>query len=180
MPNLSDPFYEGPELAPDESLDLQETQRFLIFQLGEATFAVDIQSVHRVLRPERFGPVPNMPDFVEGVTSIQGEILPVIHLGKRFRLGGEADPEDQRILLTSLPEQRVALLVDSASEIVDIPVTAFQPPPPIVSGISGEYILGITDWDEKLIILLDFNRVFSVAEIAALAELENEQQKSEG
>ncbi len=174
MSNLLDSSYLGLELAPDESLDLQETQRFLIFQLGEATFAVDIRSVHRVLRPEQLSPVPNMPSFVEGVTAIQGEILPVIHLGKRFRLGGPTNQEDERILLIDLPDQRVGLLVDSASEIVDIPFTAFQPPPPIVSGISGEYILGITDWDERLIILLDFNRLFSAAEVAALAELERE------
>ncbi|NOZ06152.1 MAG: chemotaxis protein CheW [Chloroflexi bacterium] len=174
MSNLLAPSYVGLELAPDESLDLQETQRFLIFRLGEATFAVDIQSVYRVLRPGQLGPVPNMPSFVEGVTAIQGEILPIIHLGKRFRLEGQTDQEDERILVIDLPDQRVGLLVDAASEIVDIPITAFQPPPPIVSGISGEYISGITDWDERLIVLLDFNRIFSVAEVAALAELERE------
>jgi len=169
--NMLESFLWDPESAADEAQSVLETKRYLIFQLGEALFAVDIHTVQRVLSSPETKPIPNAPAFVHGIASVTDAIIPIICLAELFHLGGQADPEDQRLLVVDLPGQRVGMLVDSASEIVDIPADAFQPAPPMVAGISGDYILGVAEWDDRLFILLDLNRVLSVEEISALADL---------
>jgi len=154
----------------------QEARRYLVFQIGDASFAVDILDVQRVLRPQQTSPLPRAPAFIEGVTKIHGVVVPVIALRKRFHLSGNRNPEDERLLLVGVADQTVGLLVDSATEITAVPPSAFQPAPPIVQGIAGEYVVGVADWDDRMLIQLDLARLFSPEEIASLAEMELDSQ----
>ena len=155
-----------------DSEDLPEARRFLVFQLGDASFIVEITDVQRVLRFQATTPVPKAPAFVTGVTSVEGMVIPVIDLPKRFRLGGDGNPEDRRLIVVNLPTGSVGLGVDSATEIEEIPESSFRPAPEIVQGIGGEYIVGVAEWKGRLFIQLDLTHILSVEEIAALADLE--------
>lgn len=157
-----------------DSQALQGARRFLVFQLGDASFIVDIADVQRVLRLQDPMPVPNAPTFVTGVTAVEEAVIPVIDLSVRFQLGGDGDPEDRRLIVVDLPSGSVGLVTDSATAIEAIPESSFQPAPPIVQGIGGEYIVGVAEWKDRLLIQLDLKRVLSVDEIVALAALEVE------
>jgi purine-binding chemotaxis protein CheW len=165
----------GAQQGPRE----QDARRYLIFRIGDASFAVDILDVQRVLRPKRTSPLPRAPAFVEGVTTIRGVVVPVIALRKRFRLSGSRNSEDERLLLVGIANQTVGLLVDSATEIAAVPPSAFQPAPPLVQGIAGEYVVGVADWDDRMLIQLDLARLLSPEEIASLAELTLDSQDNE-
>ena len=135
------------------------------FNLGNEEFAIDILRVQEINRMVEITKVPKSPDFVEGVINLRGKVIPVIDLRKRFSLEATEYTKETRIVVVDIDTKVIGLIVDSVSEVLRLPEDTVEPAPPIVaSGIDSEYIQGVGKLDDRLLILLEMNSIFSKEE----------------
>ncbi len=147
-----------------------EILQLVTFTLGEEEYAVDILKVQEINKMKEITRVPNAPFFMEGVINLRGKVIPVINLRNKFGLMSKENDEASRIMIMDIQGIIMGLVVDSVSEVLRIPSSIVEPTPPLSSDISSEYLQGIAKLDERLIILLDMNRLVGKPEDTALIE----------
>lgn len=172
-----------PEYYATERAEQEEKERLMQlvgFMLGGELFGVDILMVQEIIRSTGITRVPNAPDFVEGVINLRGNIIPVIDLRKRLNMrttkAASQAPQVQEkdwILILNIEGRTTGFIVDQVTEVLKIEEADIEPPPEIiVSGLESQYIHGVCDIGEQLLILLDFNRILMLDEIRKLKEVE--------
>lgn len=134
------------------------------FQLGNEEFGIDILIVQEINRMLEITKVPKSPDYVDGVINLRGRVIPVINLRKRFGLPEKQRDKQSRIVVVNISNRVVGMVVDAVSEVLRLPANTIEPPPPMVSGIESEFINGVGKIGDKLLILLDLNKLLSVKE----------------
>lgn len=150
--------------------------QLVVFRLAGELYGVDIQQVREIIRVPEVTRVPRTPDFVEGVINLRGSVIPVLDLRKRFRLpAGEADRE-RRIVVVEMGEQTLGVIVDAVSEVLRLDQDRIEPPSPYIVNVDSQYITGIARLEDRLIILLDLNKVLSAGEREELERLEEPEQ----
>ena len=135
------------------------------FKVEREFFGVPIAAVKEIIRVPDITPVPDTPEFVEGVVNLRGRIVPVIDMRRRVGVLAAERTRGNRILVLELAGKMVGLIVDSASDIIKISEDAIEPPPDIVSSIGAEYVTGVGKLEGKLIVLLDLTRLLSAEEM---------------
>lgn len=144
--------------AKDELLQL------VSFTIGEEEFGVDILKVQEINRMVEITRVPNAPEYVDGVINLRGKVIPIINLRRRFGMPRKEKDKDTRIIVVELREKVLGFVVDFVSEVLRIPSSVTEPPPSIIAGIKAEYITAIGKLEDRLLILLDLERVLTVEE----------------
>ena len=134
-------------------------------------FAVPITQVQEINRLTNPTKIPNAPDFVEGVINLRESIIPVIDLKKRFNIVKSGQSEDTRIIVVEVSGYTIGVIVDAVSEVLRINEEAIEPPPRFIAGIAHEYLTGVGKVGERLLILLDLDKVFSVEEKSQIATI---------
>ncbi len=156
----------------------QETDQIQLvgFTIGKEHFGVDILSVQEIIRSVRITGVPNSPDFIEGVINLRGSIIPVIDLRKRLNLHqDEGKKTDTWILIIDVENRVTGFIVDSVTKVLKIQSGSVEPPPDIVTaGLHSQYLLGVCEIGDRLLIMLDFSKILEVREIRNLMEFEKE------
>jgi purine-binding chemotaxis protein CheW len=142
--------------------------QLVVFGLADEEYGVGISAVDSIIQLQAITHVPRAPAFVEGVTNLRGKVLPVVDLRKRFGLPAGEATKESRIVVTDLHGQAVGMIVDGVSEVLRVPEEAIEPPSPIVTTVDSAFLTGIAKVDERLIILLDLEKVLSPEEKADL------------
>ena len=148
-------------------------QQLVVFGLGKEEFGIDISRVREIVRLQNITAIPQSMDFVEGIVNLRGQIVPIVDLCKRFDMVGAGAMEEasRRIIVVNMEDQNIGILVDGVSEILRIPDEAIEATPPIVAGgIDSEFIRGVAKVENRLIIVLDLDKIFSLEEKAMLAQ----------
>lgn len=142
----------------------EELETWVTLELANEVFALPVTHVQEILRVTSITAVPHAPKPVRGVTNKRGRVLPVVDL--RVRLGlAEADlTSKSRILVVESKSQLLGLLVDGVHQVVRLPPSDIQPAPPDVMTEQSDYILGVFNLEEALVILLDVHRVLIIPE----------------
>ncbi|MBI5875338.1 MAG: purine-binding chemotaxis protein CheW [Deltaproteobacteria bacterium] len=135
------------------------------FNVGREFFGVNIGAVKEIIRVPDITPVPDTPEFVEGVVNLRGRIVPVIDMRRRVGIQSAERNRGNRILVLELAGKMVGLIVDSASDIIKISEDAIEPPPDIVSSVGAEYVTGVGKLMNGLVVLLDLARLLSAEEM---------------
>jgi len=154
-----------------DSSDKEQLIQLVGFKIGKEVFGVDILMVQEIIRSAPITYVPNSPEFVEGVINLRGSIIPVIDLRKRLNLHREGGYEKEKdwILILDISGRVTGFIVDSVTEVIKIQEESIDPPPDIlVAGLHSQYIRGVCEIDNNLLILLDFNRILLVDEVKKL------------
>lgn len=141
------------------------------FKIGEEEFGVEILKVQEINRVMEITRVPNAPEFVEGVINLRGRVIPVVNLRSRFGLERKPQDKDTRIVVVELTNKVVGFVVDAVSEVLRIPQSLMEAPPPLVAGINAEYITAVGKLEGRLLILLDLDKVISHQQKQKLAEV---------
>jgi purine-binding chemotaxis protein CheW len=151
--------------------DADRLLQLVTFTISSEEFGLDILKVQEIIRTMEITRVPRAPAFVEGVINLRGKVIPIVDLRARF--GMESKPHDSqtRIIVVELNAMIVGFVVDSVSEVLRIQSNTVEPPPPIVSGIDSEYISGVGKLDDRLLILIDINKLLSDAEQGSLSSI---------
>ena len=148
-----------------------ELMQLVTFSIGEEEFGVDILKVQEIIRMMEITKVPRAPEFVEGVINLRGKVIPIIDLRRRFGLSARGHDKHTRIIVIEINNMIVGFVVDSVSEVLRIPSSTVEPPPPVVSGMESEYISGVGKLEDRLLILLDLDRLLSRDEKVSLTSV---------
>jgi len=142
--------------------------QLVTFKVAEEEFGLEILKVQEIIRTMEITKVPRSPAFVEGVINLRGKVIPIIDLRRRFGLDTRAHDQQTRIVVIELGQMIVGFVVDSVSEVLRIPAATVEPPPPIVAGIDSEYINGVGKLPDRLLILLDLDKLLTADERLAV------------
>lgn len=164
------------EDVPSASKASGEIQ-LVLFKMSGSEFGVEIRQVREINRVGEITQVPKSPDFLEGVMNLRGRIVPVVDLKKRFRLPPTEKTNQSRIMIAEVGDQLVGLLVDRVTEVLKVPPSSVSPPPEMVLTIAGEYLSGLVEAKNRLVILLNLPRILRLEEIKALADAEASAQE---
>ena len=146
--------------------------QMVTFKIGEEEFGVDILRVQEIIRIMEITRVPKAPHFVEGVINLRGRVIPIIDLRKRFGLTAREHDKDTRIIVIEINNMIVGFVVDAVHEVLRIPADTVEPPPPaVMGGVDSEYIKGVGKLDDRLLILLDLDRLLSQEEQMELEQV---------
>lgn len=136
----------------------RELLQLVGFHVGGEEFALDILRVQEIIRPQQLTRVPSSPEFMDGVMNLRGKIIPVITLRKRFGLNRVPPDKQTRIVVVEIRGIVLGFIVDSVSEVLRIPADTVEPPPRLAK-VAREYVFGVGKLDERLLILLDADRL---------------------
>lgn len=139
------------------------------FHIGGEEFGLDILRVQEIIRIQELTRVPNSPDFVDGVINLRGKVIPVVALRKRFGLEELAHDKQTRIVVVEVKGTVLGFIVDSVSEVLRIPAETVEPPPRL-GKVEREYVSGVGKLDNRLLILLDVDRLMSDSDDFVLPE----------
>ncbi|HEY9165606.1 MAG TPA: chemotaxis protein CheW [Candidatus Kryptonia bacterium] len=141
------------------------------FVVEHEEFGVDILKVQEIIRTVDITRVPKAPAFVEGVINLRGKIVPVIDLRKRFGIDAKEKDNETRIIVVELTDKVVGFLVDKVKEVIRVEKSIIEPPPELTTSVSANYITGVAKLQDRLLILLDLDKVLSSDEQEHLSEV---------
>jgi purine-binding chemotaxis protein CheW len=155
-----------------------ECEQLVVFELAGECYGVDIGSVNTIIRMQGITTIPMAPEFVEGVTNLRGSIIPVINLRKRFGLPSGERTKASRIVVVEADGQMIGMTVDAVVETLRLPAEAVQPQSPVISSVDSDYLRGVGQQENRLVIILDLDKVLTLNDIESLSKLEKHVGKS--
>ncbi len=157
-------MFESNKVSKNQNKQNDSVMQLVTFKIGEEEYAVDILNVQEINRMVAVTKVPAAPEFVEGIINLRGKVIPIIDLRRRFGFPQLEADKSTRIIVVELSSSVVGFIVDSVSEVLRINSSVTEPPPDIVMSISTDYITAVGKLDDRLLILLDLERVLSNSE----------------
>jgi len=155
--------------AAETPRDLALQGQYLSFNLGAEDYGIDILRVQEIKGWEAVRPLPDTPEYIKGVLDLRGNIVPIIDLRSRFHLTRvEYTPTTVTIVLslqTQVREQIVGIVVDGVSDVLDIENEEVRRVPELGTQINTRYITGMVTRGERMILLLDADRLFDSREL---------------
>ncbi len=142
------------------------------FRLRDEEFGVDIGSVREIIRVADITHIPEAPSFLHGLTNLRGQVIAVIDLARQFGLAPQQDlPETAKIVVTEIKGQTVGMLVDEVPEVLKISAENIEAAPELVqTEVRTDYIKGVAKSDNRLIILLDLEKLLAPHEVEELTK----------
>ena len=137
-------------------------RQFVTFRLADGEYGIPINEIQEIDRSSRMTRIPKSPDYVDGVTNLRGEVIPVINARKRFDLPARDADEATRVIILDVGGSKMGLLVDSVRQVLNLHQNDIAPPPAsLSSGVDEQYISGIgkVDGGKRMIVLLNVARV---------------------
>lgn len=142
--------------------DDQGRLELLCFNLSDEEYAIEINDVREIVKMVDITEVPKTPGFMLGIISLRGVIIPLMDL--RMRLGLEACSYNAktRIIIASADDRKMGMVVDAVTEVVGLKKGILEPPPSLLKDINTELLKGVGRYDERLLIIPNFARVFDI------------------
>ncbi|PLX73816.1 MAG: hypothetical protein C0614_12500 [Desulfuromonas sp.] len=164
--------HQGFELATEETYQQTLTNRddqadedvrqYLAFHLDREEYAMDIRQISEIIKVRELTEIPRVPDFVLGVISLRGLVVPVFDLSQRLQLGKARLSAASRIVVCQVDDSVVGLLVDSINQVIHLPPRQLEPPPGSLSGLDREMIAGVGRFQGSIMIILNLSKVMNV------------------
>jgi purine-binding chemotaxis protein CheW len=133
--------------------------QYLTFTLGEEEYGLDILKVQEIKGYDRATPLPDSPPCVKGVINLRGTVVPVVDVRSRFSMGEVAEDGESVVIVVTIDERLTGLLVDAVKDVLTILEENIQPAPEITRGADSDLIGGIGQFGERMVTLLDIERV---------------------
>lgn len=142
----------------------QESMKVIVFQLADKEYAIPISNVQGIEKLMHITRVPKTRPYVKGVINLRGVVTPIIDLRERFGLSSQKLDDSVRIIIIQLDEIEVGFIVDSANDVIDIPLSAIEPQPEVVGVKEESFISGVSKIQNRLLILLHLDKVLDLPE----------------
>jgi len=147
-----------------------DTTQYLTFKLGEEMFALDIAKVREVLDFTNVTRVPRTPDFMRGVINLRGSVVPVVDLRRKFNMSISENTVNTCIIISEVTVDGdttvLGCLADSVQEVIDLEPESIAPAPRIGTKLRTEFIKGMGKQNDRFVIILDIDQVFSADDLA--------------
>lgn len=145
--------------------------QLIVFNLGDEEYGASIDQVREIIRTRVITPIPNSPDFIDGLTNVRGEIAVVIDLKNRFFLPTKKEIKEKHIIMTEQDKNLFGLKVDEVTEVLRIPEIEIKTAPELATKVDTDYMRGVLTIENRLIIMLDLKKVLSEEELTKLSEI---------
>lgn len=149
------------EERSDELVLSEQDRQWLTFFLQGEEYAMDIETVNEIIKPREITDIPRVPDFILGIVSLRGIVVPVYDLARRLNLGEVEVGPQSRIIVCHHGDGLIGLLVDSIAQVVRLNERKIETPPAMLSGLDREFIAGIGRFQGRMLILLQLHNVLN-------------------
>ena len=145
--------------------------QLVVFELANEFYGIDIAVVESIIKMQAITQLPQTPAYIKGVTNLRGTVLPVIDLRTRFGLETQKDTKQTRVIIVTMGSVKVGVMVDGVSEVLRISDESIEPLPPMVNSVNSDFLKGIVRLEDRLIILLEVEKVLDLHEQQTLAAM---------
>src|SRR5689334_6372532 len=139
------------------------------FRLDNEDYAIAITKIQEIILMKPITRIPQVPDFIEGLINLRGSVIPVINLRKRFGLAPRELDDETRTIVVNVHDKTVGCIVDAVTQVMRISRDQIQPPPLGVLAVNHQYLAGLAKLDDRLMIILDIDKLFEPEELATPA-----------
>jgi purine-binding chemotaxis protein CheW len=142
--------------------------QIVVFTLNDEVCGVETKQVKEIVKYEVITKMPKMPQFVDGIISLRGTVVPVVNLNKRFGLGNTEITKKTKIIITDLDGKLIGFIVNDVSEIIKLPPESIENTPELIRKIDNSYLKNVGKKGEELISVLDLSMILTDTEIKSL------------
>jgi purine-binding chemotaxis protein CheW len=149
-----------------------ELIQLVSFLLANEEYGVEVLKVREIIRMPTITKMPNTPSYVEGIINLRGKVIPIISMRSRFGLPGNGNSINTRIIIMDVAGSLTGFIVDGVSEVIRFQSGDIQPPPSMVlsGGIGQEFITGVFNHADRLLVIMDVDRMFTQDERDSFSE----------
>ncbi|WP_028310000.1 chemotaxis protein CheW [Derxia gummosa] len=145
-----------------------DIHEFLTFRLGQEEYGIDILKVQEIRGYEQPTRIANAPDFIKGVINLRGTIVPIVDMRLKFNVG-EANYDDFTVvIILNIANRVVGIVVDSVSDVLTLENNQIRPTPEFSGALDVSYVMGLGSIGERMLILVDIERLMTSAEMALI------------
>ena len=141
---------------------------FLTFTLGDEEYGMDILKVQEIRGYDAVTSIANTPEFIKGVINLRGTIVPIVDLRIKFHLGTVEYNQLTVVIILNLGHRVVGIVVDSVSDVLALAPEQIRPSPDFSAGLDTRYITGLGTVGERMLILVDIEKLMSSSEMALI------------
>ncbi len=144
---------------------------FLAFTLGKEEYGIDILKVQELRGYEAVTRIANSPDFIKGVVNLRGIIVPIIDMRIKFNLGAPTYDQFTVVIILNIAGRVMGMVVDSVSDVIALSADQVKPAPEMGTALNTDYLIGLGTIDERMLILVDIDKLMSGAEMGLIEEI---------
>ena len=144
---------------------------FLSFTLGQEEYGIDIQKVQELRGYDAVTRIANAPEHIKGVVNLRGIIVPIIDMRIKFNLGAPSYDQFTVVIILNIASRVMGMVVDSVSDVITLTPEQIKPAPEMGSVLDTEYLMGLGTLDERMLILIDLDRLMSSDEMGLVEKL---------
>ncbi|MBG6077590.1 chemotaxis protein CheW [Polaromonas sp. CG_9.11] len=144
---------------------------FLSFTLGQEEYGIDIQKVQELRGYDTVTRIANAPEHIKGVVNLRGIIVPIIDMRIKFNLGTPTYDQFTVVIILNIASRVMGMVVDSVSDVITLKPEQIKPAPAMGSVLDTEYLMGLGTLDERMLILIDLDRLMSSDEMGLIEKL---------
>jgi purine-binding chemotaxis protein CheW len=154
----------------ENSLQNQGSTEVLAFRLGSEEYGIDILKVQEIRGYDAVTKIANASDCIKGVVNLRGIIVPIIDMRIKFNLGTPTYDQFTVVIILNIAKRVVGMVVDSVSDVITLDAEHFKPAPEMGAAMNADYLTGLGTLDERMLILIDIDKLMSSAEIGMIEE----------
>jgi purine-binding chemotaxis protein CheW len=144
---------------------------FLAFTLGQEEYGIDIQKVQELRGYDTVTRIANAPEYIKGVVNLRGIIVPIIDMRIKFNLGTPTYDQFTVVIILTIGSRVMGMVVDSVSDVITLSPEQVKPAPEMGSVLDTDYLIGLGTIDERMLILVDIERLMSSDEMGLIEKL---------
>ncbi|RJF96599.1 chemotaxis protein CheW [Noviherbaspirillum cavernae] len=143
----------------------------LAFKLGSEEYGINILKVQEIRGYDAVTKIANAPEFIKGVVNLRGVIVPIVDMRIKFNLGTPTYDQFTVVIILNIGERVVGMVVDSVSDVITLPAEQIKPAPEMGTALNTDYLIGLGTIDQRMVILVDIDRLMSSTEMGLIEQL---------
>jgi len=148
-----------------------QTHEYLAFRLGAEEYGIDILKVQEIRKYDTVTRIANAPEFIKGVINLRGSIVPIVDMRVKFALGTAEYNTFTVVIILNVADRIVGIVVDSVSDVISLLPETIRPAPEFGGSLDTNYIIGLAQLDDRMIIVTDIERLMTSADMALVDTL---------
>jgi len=149
----------------------RSSRQFVGFRLDDQEYAFRIEQIQEIVILDRVTRLPQVPDYVEGVSNLRGAIIPIINLRRLFGLGAKDSDDQTRTIVANIGSKTIGCTVDAVTQVIRINPEQIKPAPDIVSSEGASYVAGFAQLDARLVVLLEIDELLDPAKLDQVRQI---------
>lgn len=148
--------------------------QLILFDINNMEYALNIGSILEIIKLMPVNPLPGAPKFIQGVVNLRGKIIPIVDLREKFSAKTSQFTKKTRIIIATVQNNEIGLIVDAVTDVIGLQADKIEPPLPLIEGLKIEYVEGIVKFKNKLIFIINIEKILTSTEKIVLKESFND------